>query len=383
LLYSAGNITEFKGIFDTQIAHRMCYEDENNCISNGTKNNSISLNELLKINFGINVKIKDEVHELMSKYPYLWKTRPIPYKLNYYAGCDVYYLPKLYELFCQKIETKIVKNVTIQDIFNECQKYMKYLTINKNIKNYNKMNLTEGTEIKGLIKNFQNHCVYIQLNIGYIGIIDFFPSVQILKEKYKLGDIIDFTIVKIDNKKKRMMLDLVDNKKEKNENNLNIKYNEEIKLISNDNINNNSSNLIHGLNINKESFFPKSYNRSKNNSNNSNNYTNFNDFDNNVFKNNYQYNNYSNKNTNQNYYNNNYENYYKENEGKKDYNNNHNNNKNYLMNNEIIFNNNYNGLFYDYEGKYYYYNNNDGKNNDDNEDENANSYYYTLKPFPK
>ena len=43
----------------------MCYEDENNCISNGTKNNSISLSELLKINFGINAKIKDEIHELM------------------------------------------------------------------------------------------------------------------------------------------------------------------------------------------------------------------------------------------------------------------------------------------------------------------------------
>ena len=59
MLYSTGNITNFQGIFDTQIAHRMCYEDENNCISNGTKNNSISLSELLKINFGINANIKD------------------------------------------------------------------------------------------------------------------------------------------------------------------------------------------------------------------------------------------------------------------------------------------------------------------------------------
>ena len=125
MLYSTGNITNFQGIFDTQIAHRMCYEDENNCISNGTKNNSISLSELLKINFGINVKIKDEIHELMSNSPYLWKERPIRYKLNYYAGCDVYYLPKLYDLFCQKIEAKIVKNISIQDIFNECQKYLK------------------------------------------------------------------------------------------------------------------------------------------------------------------------------------------------------------------------------------------------------------------
>ena len=361
----------------------MCYEDENNCISNGTKNNSISLNELLKINFGINVTIKDEIHDLMSKSPYLWKTRPIPYKLNYYAGCDVYYLPKLYDLFCQKIEMKIVKNVSIQDIFMECQKYMNYLTINKNIKNYNKMNLTEGTKIKGLIKNFQNHCVYVQLNIGYIGIVDVFPSVQILKDRYKLGDIIDFTIIKIDNKKKRMMLDLAENKNEINEINPDIKNKEEIKLISNDNINNNALNLIHGLNINKESFFPKSYNRnSQSNTNTNINYINYNEYENNAFNNQYQYNN-TNKNINNNYYNNNYENYYKENEGKKDYNNNYNSGKNYLMNNEAIFNNNYNGLFYDYEGKYYYYNNSDDQNNEDNEDENANSYYYTLKPFPK
>jgi hypothetical protein len=380
LLYSSGNIKEFNGIFDTQIAHRMCYEDEYNCISNGTKNNSISLNELLKINFGINVTIKDEIHDLMSKSPYLWKTRPIPYKLNYYAGCDVYYLPKLYDLFCQKIESKIVKNISIQDIFKECEKYMNYLTMNKNIKNYNKMNLTEGTEIKGLIKNFQNHCVYIQLNIGYIGIIDVFPSVQILKEKYKLGDIVDFTIIKIDNKKKRMMLDLVENKDEINDINLDINHKEEIKLTSNDTTNNYSSNLIHGLNINKESFFPKSYNRNgQNNNNTTTNYINYNDYENNAFNNNYQYNN---KNQDNNYYYNNNENYYKENEGKKDYNN-YNNNKNYLMNNEAIFNNNYNGLFYDYEGKYYYYNNSDDPNNNDNEDENANSYYYTLKPFPK
>ena len=382
MLYSSGNIKEFNGIFDTQIAHRMCYEDEYNCISNGTKNNSISLNELLKINFGINVTIKDEIHDLMSKSPYLWKTRPIPYKLNYYAGCDVYYLPKLYDLFCQKIESKIVKNISIQDIFKECEKYMNYLTMNKNIKNYNKMNLTEGTEIKGLIKNFQNHCVYIQLNIGYIGIIDVFPSVQILKEKYKLGDIVDFTIIKIDNKKRRMMLDLVENKDEINDINLDINHKEEIKLTSNDTINNYSLNLIHGLNINKESFFPKSYNRNgQNNNNTTTNYINYNDYENNAFNNHYQYNN---KNQDNNYYYNNNENYYKENEGKKDYNNNnYNNNKNYLMNNDAIFNNNYNGLFYDYEGKYYYYNNSDDPNNNDNEDENANSYYYTLKPFPK
>ena len=351
----------------------MCYEDEFNINSNGTKNNAISLNELLKINFNVNVEIKDEIHELMSNTPYLWKVRPISYKLNYYAGCDVFYLPKLYDLFCKKIETKKVQHIAIQDIFNECQKYLNYLSMNKNIKNYNKMNITEGTKLKGLIKNFQNYCVFIQLNIGYIGIIDVFPSVQILKDKYHLGDIVDFTILKVDNKKKRMMLDLCENNEEKNEINLGVNNNEEFKLNKADN-KNNASNLVQGLNLNKESFFPKSYNR--------NNINSYNYFDNNAF-NQYQYNNINYNNNGYDYYNNNYnnnyyENYYNENDTKKDY-----NNKNYMINNELILNNNYNGLFYDYEGKYYYYNNDDDANNEDNKDENDNSYYYTLKPFPK
>ena len=369
MVYSAGNITEFNGIFDTQIAHRMCYEDEYGCNSNGTKNNSISLNELLKINFGINVSIKDEIHELMSKSPYLWKQRPIPYKLNYYAGSDVLYLPKLYYLFKDKIEKKIVKKITMEDIFNECKKYLNYLSINKNIKNYNKMNLVEGTKIKGLIKNFQNYCVYIQLNIGYIGIVDKPSTVQNLKEKYKLGDIIDLIINKIDNKKKRMILDIEEDKI-----NDMIKLEEEYKLdIGNNNkgsINNaNTINLVHGLNINKESFFPKSYNRNdKKNNNETKSNNNLNQ---------YQYYNYGNN--NKNYYNNYYENYYKENDAKKNY---QNSNYNYAINNDIL-NGNYNGLFYDYEGNYYYYNNNDENNDDNNDDDNSNSYFYTLKPFPK
>ena len=348
----------------------MCYEDENNCESTGTKNNAISLSELLKINFDVKATIKDEIHKLMSTSQYIWKTRPIPYKLNYYAGSDVYYLPKLYDLFCQKIDAKIVRNISLQDIFKECQKYLNYLTINTDIKNYTKMNLTEGTKINGLIKNFQNYCVYIQLNIGYIGIVDVFPSVQILKDNYKLGDIVDFTIIKIDNKKKRMMLDLSDNNSNKKE--INIKPKEK------QNGENSSLNLIHGLNINKESFFPKSYNRDKNASNNNNN-----EFGSNYnASNQYQYNNYNymNNNINNGYYMNNPDNYIKENDGKYYF---HNDNKNSSINNENIFNNNYNGLFYDYEGNYYYYNNNEDANNEENDDENSNSFYYTLKPFPK
>ena len=342
----------------------MCYEDENNCNTVGTKHNSLSLNELLKNNFDVNNNIKDEVHELMSKSPYLWKTRPIPYKLNYYAGCDVFYLPKLYDLFVQKCEQKIVKKITIQNIFQECEKYLQYLQINKNIKNYNKMNLAKGTKIKGLIKNFQHHCVYVQLNIGYIGYVDIFSSVQLLKEKYKLGDIVDFTIIDIENKRKRMLLDICEKDKEnenENENEKNVivedekKNNFYLKDNNFENTENNKSNntdtisLVHGLNINKEGFYPKSYIQN--------------------LKNGYNYNNYMDN------YQNNEDNYYQENESRKN-----NQNNNIFLNNEIL-NNNYNGLFYNDKENYYYYDKND--DNEENEDFNSDSYYYTLKPFPK
>ena len=330
----------------------MCYEDENNCNSIGTKHNSLSLNELLRNNFEVNYNIKDEIHDLMSKSPYLWKNRPIPYKLNYYAGCDVLYLPKMYDLIVKKYEKKIFRKVTIDKIFQECEKYLQYLKMNKSIKNYNKMNLTKGTKIKGLIKNMQHHCVYVQLNIGYIGIVDIHSSVQLMIEKYQLGDIVDFTIIDIENKKKRMMLDIVDKQKETKENVKDKKINI-INNTENININTNSSNLlVQNLNINKERFFPKSYIQNIKNGIN------------------YNYNIYQNKG-----YDNNVESYYKDNETQKNYMN------NVILNNEIL-NNNYNGIFYNDKENYYYYDKNDD-NNEDNEDANSDSYYYTLKPFPK
>ena len=330
----------------------MCYEDENNCNSIGTKHNSLSLNELLSINFNVKYTIKEEIHELMSKSPYLWKTRPLANKLIYYAGLDVIYLPKLYNLIVQKYEKKILKKINLSHIFNECEKYLQYLNINKNIKNYNKMNLTKGTKIKGLIKNFQHHCVYVQLNIGYIGIVDIFSCVQYLTEKYKLGDIVDFTILDIDNKKKRMMLDICDKKSIK-DNNIEEKNGKKINFILDNKKNINSNPLIEGLNIYKESFFPKSYLQNKKNEENYNNFNNY-DFQNKSYENKVY-------------------NFVKENE--KNYNN------NIILNNEIL-NNNYNGLFYNDKENYYYYDKSND-NNEDNEDSNSDSFYYTLKPFPK
>ena len=109
---------------------------------------------------------------------------------------------------------------------------------------------------------------------------------------------------------------------------------------------------MQNLNINKERFFPKSYIQNIKNGIN------------------YNYNIYQNKG-----YDNNVESYYKDNETQKNYMN------NVILNNEIL-NNNYNGLFYNDKENYYYYDKNDD-NNEDNEDANSDSYYYTLKPFPK
>ena len=71
----------------------------------------------------------------MSKKPYLWKNRPLSDKLIYYAGCDVKYLPKVYDIICKKCEKGIYNNIKIENIFEECNKYLKYLEINKEFKN--------------------------------------------------------------------------------------------------------------------------------------------------------------------------------------------------------------------------------------------------------
>ena len=122
----------------------------------------------------------------MSKKPYLWKNRPLTEKLIYYAGCDVKYLPKVYDIICNRCDKGFYHNVKMENIFNECNKYLKYLEINKDVKNFNRSDLAKGKKLSGLIKNFQHKCVFVQLNIGYMGIVTSTESVSTLKEKYKL-----------------------------------------------------------------------------------------------------------------------------------------------------------------------------------------------------
>ena len=140
----------------------------------------------------------------MSKKPYLWKNRPLTDKLIYYAGCDVKYLPKVYDIICKKCDKGIYPNLKIENIFEECNKYLKYIEINKEVKNFNRAELAKGKKLAGLIKNFQHKCVFVQLNIGYMGIVTEAESVSTLKEKFKLGDITNFIVQDVEEKKKKI-----------------------------------------------------------------------------------------------------------------------------------------------------------------------------------
>ena len=204
----------------------------------------------------------------MSKKPYLWKNRPLTDKLIYYAGCDVKYLPKVYDIICKKCEKGIYKNIKIENIFDECKKYLKYLELNKEVKNFNRNDLTKGKKLSGLIKNFQHKCVFIQLNIGYMGIVTDAQSISILKEKYKLGDVTDFIINEVEEKKKKLNLILSnENNVLNNNNNSNsnirenlkaiIKKKEKEERIKKDEISNKLLN--EDININKKGFYPKNY----------------------------------------------------------------------------------------------------------------------------
>jgi hypothetical protein len=114
-----------------------------------------------------------------------------------------------------------------------------------------------------MYRNYQNHCVFIQLNIGYIGIVVNLKTVEILKKKYNLGDIISFKVIELDQNKKRYVLDIYNNNTEYvKENN----KNQELSTTS--------------LNVCEKSFYPRSYlklvegNNNNNNINNNNNNTN-------------------------------------------------------------------------------------------------------------
>lgn len=72
LLSNLCHIKNIKGIFDTQIAHRMCYSYKDDSFLKPS-NASISLSNLLKKYLAVEYELKGEIHELMANNPYLWK----------------------------------------------------------------------------------------------------------------------------------------------------------------------------------------------------------------------------------------------------------------------------------------------------------------------
>ena len=96
-----------------------------------------------------------------------------------------------------------------------------------------------------------------------MGIVTNYKNVSTLKEKYQLGDIVDFTIGEIENDKKRLVLNLYEKKIDEK-----INIRESIKAIlarkekEEKQRKEISSKLIHdniNININKKGFYPKSY----------------------------------------------------------------------------------------------------------------------------
>jgi hypothetical protein len=166
---------------------------------------------------------------------------------------------------------------------------------------------------------------FVQLNNGFMGIVTDAQSISTLKEKFKLGDVTDFIINEVEDKKKRLVLILSNDNASTSTsaststNNIRenlkaiIKKKEKEEKLKKSEI---GDKLLHeGININKKSFYPKNYFNNKyhfvnspNNSNNSSpnniqllnskmniyNYNNINTIGNKTFSGHFYYNNFNN-----------------------------------------------------------------------------------------
>jgi exonuclease 3'-5' domain-containing protein 1 len=72
---------EIRNVFDTQIAHRICYESLVGS-SLRTKHSNISLADLIKEYLNVENPIKCEIGEIMNKNVYFWKTVSINNKAS-------------------------------------------------------------------------------------------------------------------------------------------------------------------------------------------------------------------------------------------------------------------------------------------------------------
>ena len=98
-----------------------------------------------------------------------------------------------------------------------------------------------------------------------MGVVYKSSSVKLIKQNYKLGDIINFHIVHVEHSKKKYVLDInEDNIKSEPDTNINyIKKSE-----SKNNLFSNKLKILDNINISEKSFYPKSYLANQNKENN-------------------------------------------------------------------------------------------------------------------
>lgn len=111
-------------VFDTQIAHREFARSE------GTydyTDSNIALNSLLKKYLNTENAAKSEISDEMKCNLEFWDQRPLTRVMIDYASEDVAYLPKMYELFKQKLKRSV-----LMQIFEKSSNCHFYSLINKN-----------------------------------------------------------------------------------------------------------------------------------------------------------------------------------------------------------------------------------------------------------
>lgn len=69
-----------------------------------------------------------------------------------YTAMDVLYLPKIFKIINENVKDGVYKNLNMQIIKKECQKYLDYSYINLMIKNFNKISIEKDKTVQGLLK---------------------------------------------------------------------------------------------------------------------------------------------------------------------------------------------------------------------------------------
>jgi hypothetical protein len=69
-----------------------------------------------------------------------------------YTALDVIFLPKVYSLMKENLQSGLFKETNFDKVSKECEKSLNYCKINLAIKNFNKINIERDKVVEGLIK---------------------------------------------------------------------------------------------------------------------------------------------------------------------------------------------------------------------------------------